>query len=233
MSNCEWSVHSIQVSWNARTCIDFEVLEAKIQLDSTTYKTCIEFATELVTCPLCRSDGYSQKWWPGIGETLATWHSPCTIGRAQDPRATPVELSMYRKFLRSKIHRATVTQADLDYEGSLTLPPNLLRAADIQPYESVQVWNVTLGSRLETYAIEGLEGSSDICANGAAAHLIRPQDIIIIATFAFVLDDRSNPIVVQPKVVFVDSHNRMVRVGQEIAGPRRRGVPASAADSCC
>ncbi len=73
---------------------------------------------------------------------------------------------MYRKFLRSKIHRATVTQADLDYEGSLTLPPDLMRASDIAAYEAVCVWNVTRGTRLETYAIEGIEGSRDICANG-------------------------------------------------------------------
>ncbi len=140
---------------------------------------------------------------------------------------------MHRKFLRSKIHRATVTQADLDYEGSLTLPPPLMRAADILPNESVHVWNVTRGSRLETYAIEGDEGSGDICANGAAAHLIRPGDVIIIATFAYQLDGSSDPAPAQPKVVFVDSENRMLHTGQEIPGPRRRGVPVRPADSCC
>jgi aspartate 1-decarboxylase len=139
---------------------------------------------------------------------------------------------MFRKFLRSKIHRATITQADLDYEGSLTLPPNLMRAADIQPFEAVHVWNVTQGTRLETYAIEGVEGSLDICANGAAAHLIRPGDIVIVATFAFSAEaDEHTPVV--PRVVFVDAENRMVRVGQEIAGPRRRGLPGMTADSCC
>jgi aspartate 1-decarboxylase len=139
---------------------------------------------------------------------------------------------MYRKFLRSKIHRATVTQADLDYEGSLTLPPNLMRAADILPHESVHVWNVTQGTRLETYAIEGVEGSKDVCANGAAAHLISPGDIIIIATFSFV-EDRQPTQTVQPKVVFVDAQNQMVSLGHEIPGPRRRGVPMSPEDSCC
>jgi aspartate 1-decarboxylase len=139
---------------------------------------------------------------------------------------------MQRKFLRSKIHRATVTQADLDYEGSLTLPPSLLRAADILPHESVHVWNVTRGTRLETYAIEGEEGSLDVCANGAAAHLVRPGDIIIIAAFAFVSDAAlSKP--VEPKVVFVDHENRMQKLGKEIPGPRRRGLPASTTDSCC
>lgn len=139
---------------------------------------------------------------------------------------------MYRKFLRSKIHRATVTQADLDYEGSLTLPPNLMRAADILPHESVHVWNVTQGTRLETYAIEGEEGSGDVCANGAAAHLISPGDLIIIATFSFVVDAATER-PVQPRVVFVDADNQMTRVGTEIPGPRRRGAPASAEDSCC
>jgi aspartate 1-decarboxylase len=110
------------------------------------------------------------------------------------------------------------------------LPPNLLRAADIQPYEAVLVWNVTQGTRLETYAIEGVEGSLDICVNGAAAHLVRPGDVIIVATYCFV--DGAKPVTVEPKVVFVDALNRILRVGQEIPGPRRRGVDTSA-DSCC
>ena len=131
---------------------------------------------------------------------------------------------MYRKFLRAKIHRATVTQADVDYEGSLTLPPNLMRAADIQTNEAVDIWNVTRGTRLETYAIEGIEGSRDICANGAAAHLIRPGDVVIIATFAFVEDDKVSDLSVEPRVIFVDANNEMIRVGQEVPGPRRRGV---------
>lgn len=140
---------------------------------------------------------------------------------------------MYRKFLRSKIHRATVTQADLDYEGSLTLPPDLMRAAGIAAYESVHVWNVTRGTRLETYAIEGIEGSRDICANGAAAHGIRPDDIVIVATFSFLVDADLETTPANPRVVFVDAENRIVRVGQEIAGPRRRGMPTAVADSCC
>ena len=140
---------------------------------------------------------------------------------------------MYRKFLRSKIHRATVTQADLDYEGSLTLPPILMRAADIAAYEAVQVWNVTCGSRLETYAIAGEEGSLDICANGAAAHLIRPGDVIIVATYSFLVDAQEDTSAVEPKVVFVDSANQMLRVGQELPGPRRRGALGNRTDSCC
>lgn len=139
---------------------------------------------------------------------------------------------MFRKFLRSKIHRATVTQADLDYEGSLTLPPHLMRAADILAFEAVNVWNITRGTRLETYAIEGVEGSLSICANGAAAHLIRPGDVVIIATFSFSADP-SEQVATVPRVVFVDSENRILRVGQEIPGPRRRGQPSAAEDSCC
>ena len=140
---------------------------------------------------------------------------------------------MHRKFLRSKIHRATVTHADLDYEGSMTLPPNLMRAADIKAFEAVQVWNITRGTRLETYAIEGIEGSLDICANGAAAHLIRPGDVVIVATFAYLTEEALDQLIVAPKVVFVDSQNRMQRMGQEIPGPRRRSDPANAADSLC
>jgi aspartate 1-decarboxylase len=140
---------------------------------------------------------------------------------------------MYRKFLRAKIHRATVTQADLDYEGSLTLPPDLMRAADIAPYEAVHVWNVTSGTRVETYAIEGVEGARDICANGAAAHAIRPGDVIIIATFSFIVASTVDAVPHEPRVVFVDGENKILRVGQEIAGPRRRGSPTAVADSCC
>ena len=140
---------------------------------------------------------------------------------------------MYRKFLRSKIHRATVTQADLDYEGSLTLPPHLLRAADLEPYEAVQVWNVTRGTRLETYTIEGEEGTPHICANGAAAHLIRPDDLIIVAAFSFVPAGAGEEMTIDPKVVFVDSNNEIVRVGKELPGPRRRGGTVRPADSCC
>jgi aspartate 1-decarboxylase len=140
---------------------------------------------------------------------------------------------MFRKFLRSKIHRATVTQADLHYEGSLTLPPDLLLAAGIAPFEAVQVWNVTRGTRLETYAILGEVGSNDVCINGAAAHLVRPGDIIIVATFGFVQETGSELRVPDPRVVFVDDNNRITHTGREIPGPRRRGASDSVADSCC
>src|SRR5579872_5821359 len=119
--------------------------------------------------------------------------------------------------LKSKLHRATVTHADLDYEGSLTIDRELLEAADILPFEEVHVWNVTRGTRLQTYAMAGEPGSGVVCVNGAAAHLARPGDIVIVATFAE-MDDaaaRSH----RPRVVFVDEHNRITRPGaDEIAG---------------
>jgi len=129
--------------------------------------------------------------------------------------------------LSAKIHRATVTGADVDYEGSLTVPPDLLEAAGIHAYEAINVWNVTRGTRLETYAILGLADSSDICANGAAAHLIRPGDQVILATYAFVpQDDVHNH---RPRLIFVDADNQITHVGPELAGPQRRD-PAS--DGC-
>ncbi|WP_145293025.1 aspartate 1-decarboxylase [Crateriforma conspicua] len=126
----------------------------------------------------------------------------------------------FRKMLASKIHRATVTGADLEYEGSLTVPPHLLEAAGIVPYEAIHVWDVTRGSRLETYAIEGLPNSNDICANGAAAHLIHPGDLVILATYCFVPEPEVDQH--QPRLVFVDESNQIVHGGPELAGPQRR-----------
>jgi aspartate 1-decarboxylase len=122
--------------------------------------------------------------------------------------------------LKSKIHRATVTHADIDYEGSLTLDPNLLDAADILPYEEVHVWNVTRGTRFHTYAMVGERGSGIVCVNGAAAHLARPGDLIIVATFAELEEAAAREHV--PRIVLVDPGNRVVsRSEAEIAGPKR------------
>lgn len=88
-----------------------------------------------------------------------------------------------RTYLKSKLHRAKVTQCDLDYEGSITIDPYLMDRADIAPYEQVHVWNVTNGQRFVTYAIEGDRGTGVIGINGAAAHLCNVDDIVIIATF--------------------------------------------------
>jgi aspartate 1-decarboxylase len=113
---------------------------------------------------------------------------------------------MERLMLKSKIHRATVTDANLDYEGSISIDRELMRAADILPYEQVHVVNVTNGERLVTYAIEGGEG--EICMNGAAAHKARPGDIVIIITYASVDADRARSF--QPTVVKVDARNKLL-----------------------
>src|SRR5512135_2670484 len=99
-------------------------------------------------------------------------------------------MEVQRKMLRAKIHRAIVTDANLDYEGSLTLPPELLNATDIREYEAISIWNVTRGTRFETYAIAGEKASGQICVNGAAAHLAGPGDRIIIASFSQVPESR-------------------------------------------
>ncbi len=126
---------------------------------------------------------------------------------------------MRRTLLKSKIHRATVTHADLQYEGSLTIDAELMRAADILPYERVQVWNVSNGRRLETYALEGAPGSGVVCANGAAAHHVRPEDVVIIATFAE-FDDDAEARAFRPVVVRVDRANRLVAgSAEETPGP--------------
>jgi aspartate 1-decarboxylase len=107
---------------------------------------------------------------------------------------------------KSKIHRATVTHADLEYEGSVTIDADLLDAADILPYESVHIWNVTRGTRLMTYALEGPRGSGCVCINGAAAHLNRPGDLVILATFADMTREEARRH--KPVVVRVDKQNR-------------------------
>lgn len=123
---------------------------------------------------------------------------------------------MQRVMLKSKIHRATVTGADLHYEGSVTIDRDLMDAADIVSYEKVAVWNVTNGSRLETYAIEGERGSGVICLNGAAARLVAPRDLVIIASFVNM--ENAEAIKHEPKLVFVDEENRMLPTRKEEAG---------------
>lgn len=130
-------------------------------------------------------------------------------------------MEIYRRMLKAKIHRAVVTDANLEYEGSLTIPPELMEQADIKEHEAVQVWNVNRGTRFETYAITGVQGSGDICVNGAAAHLAGPGDLVIIATFASVPESLVDEF--RPIVVFVDEKNRPVRSGFETPGPHSRG----------
>lgn len=122
---------------------------------------------------------------------------------------------LYRKMLKSKIHRARVTHADLDYEGSITLSPELLSHANIYPNEAVHIWNVSAGTRFETYAIEGAKNSPHICVNGAAAHLVTPGDIIIIASFIHLLEEACSQHL--PTVVFVDEDNHFREIRCEAA----------------
>ncbi|MBW3564934.1 MAG: aspartate 1-decarboxylase [Acidobacteria bacterium] len=117
-----------------------------------------------------------------------------------------------RSFLRSKIHRATVTHADVDYEGSITIDRHLMNAADLLPYERVEIYNVTNGERFATYVIEGAEGSGTIGVNGAAAHLASPGDKVIIACYAWLHEGQM--LNHQPKLVFVDEANRIHTVKQ-------------------
>jgi aspartate 1-decarboxylase len=119
---------------------------------------------------------------------------------------------------KSKIHRATVTHADLHYEGSVTVDADLLEAANILPNEAVHIWNVTRGTRLMTYALEGPRGSGCICVNGAAAHLNRPGDLVILATYADMEAAEARQF--RPTVIRVDAMNRMLdEGGPELPGP--------------
>ena len=125
---------------------------------------------------------------------------------------------MKRTMLKSKIHRATVTEANLEYEGSVSIDTDLLRAADILPYEAVDIWDCTSGARLRTYAIPGEAGTGEICVNGAAAHLNRPGDLVILATYADM--DPAEAKAHVPTVVRVDANNRILPdTGPEVPGP--------------
>ena len=118
------------------------------------------------------------------------------------------------KLLRAKIHRATVTDANVSYEGSITLPPHLIAAAGFREYEAVWIWDVTNGARLETYIIAGPAGSDRICINGAAAHLIHAGDIIIIAAFTYRLEAEVHENY-QPICVFMGPNNQIADIRAE------------------
>jgi len=113
---------------------------------------------------------------------------------------------MLRHMLLGKIHRATVTGAELHYEGSVTVDEDLLELSGILPYERVEIWNVTNGERFRTYALRGQPGSGVVCINGAAAHKATKGDLVIIATFGWMTEDDARAW--EPKVVFVDERNR-------------------------
>ena len=117
-----------------------------------------------------------------------------------------------RIMLKSKIHRAHVTEANIDYEGSITIDARLMEAADILPYEQVQVLNINNGARFETYAIKGEKG--EICINGAAARLAVKGDIVLILSYRHVEDEEA--LSVEPKLVYVDENNAITRVKRAI-----------------
>ena len=122
---------------------------------------------------------------------------------------------MLRTFLRSKIHRARVTQADLNYEGSITVDVDLLNAAEIVPFEKVDIYNVSNGNRLATYVIPGVSGSGKICINGAAARLVNPNDVVILCCYGLFDDeDIKNH---NAKIVLVDDDNNITRVAEKSA----------------
>ncbi len=131
------------------------------------------------------------------------------VGDTHIPSQNPIRAKMKRILLKSKIHRATVTEANLAYEGSVTIDVDLMRAADIVEYERVEIYNITSGTRLATYAICGQPGSGTICINGAAAHLVSPGDLVIIASYAEYADHELGNHV--PQLILVDQDNRPVR----------------------
>ena len=129
-----------------------------------------------------------------------------------------------RTMMAGKIHRATVTQANLNYEGSITLDPLLMEAAGILPYEKVHVLDVTNGARLETYAIQGIRATGQVCINGAAAHLVQEGDIVIVLTYQDVSDEVARGMA--PRHVYVDARNRITKTsfGDGFAAQAREAV---------
>ena len=117
---------------------------------------------------------------------------------------------MQRIMCKSKIHRATVTDANLNYEGSITLDENLMDAADLLPYEKVQIVNNNNGARFETYVIKGKRGTGTICLNGAAARLVAPGDLVIIISYVNI--DESELANFKPKILNVDENNNITRI---------------------
>ncbi len=113
---------------------------------------------------------------------------------------------MLLKLMKSKIHRATVTRADLDYEGSIAIDGDLLELAGLLAGEAVQVWNVNNGARFETYALPLTGGSGEICVNGAAARLVQVGDLVIITAFCWIEEERARGF--ESKVILVDAKNR-------------------------
>ena len=120
---------------------------------------------------------------------------------------------MIRTMLKSKIHRATVTQADLHYVGSVTVDEDLMDAADLLAGEQVSIVDITNGARLETYVIAGVRGSGMLGINGAAAHLVHPGDLVILISYAAMDEEQARSY--RPRIVFTDADNRMVDFGTD------------------
>ncbi|MBB6690207.1 aspartate 1-decarboxylase [Cohnella xylanilytica] len=120
---------------------------------------------------------------------------------------------MFRQMMKSKIHRATVTEANLNYVGSITIDQDLMEAVDILPDEKVQIVNNNNGARFETYAIPGPRGSGVICLNGAAARLVQPGDVVIIIAYGYMTDEEARSH--HPKVAIMDERNRVSRLMAE------------------
>ncbi len=118
-----------------------------------------------------------------------------------------------RTVLRSKIHRATVTDADIDYVGSISIDANLLEAAEIEEWEKIHVLDVTSGSRLETYVVKAPAGSGQICINGAAAHLVKPGNLVILVTYEGIPSEKMS--MHKPTIVHVNSKNEIVDISFE------------------
>jgi aspartate 1-decarboxylase len=127
-----------------------------------------------------------------------------------------------RHFLVGKIHRATVTRADLDYVGSITIDRELMEAAGFLENEKIDIYDVTNGARLSTYVIPGVRGSGEVGINGAAAHLVKPGDLVILASYAWL--NPAEAAVHRPRVVHVDGKNRVVELARE-----ERTLPAARA----
>ena len=120
-----------------------------------------------------------------------------------------------RTMLKSKIHRATVTETNINYEGSITIDAGLMESAGILPFEQLHVLDINNGARLTTYAIEGERGSGVICMNGAAARLVNEGDFVIILAYDLMTDEEARSL--QPQLVYVDERNQVTRIGHEIA----------------
>ncbi len=123
---------------------------------------------------------------------------------------------MQRTMMKSKIHRATVTDSNLHYEGSITIDGLLMEKANIMPYEQVDIYNVTTGERFTTYAIKGEKGSDTICVNGAAAHKAKKGDMVIIVAYGRY--DEKELSAFKPDKVYVDEHNRITRISNQVSG---------------